>query len=94
LVPAAIGPVATRARFTFDESGRYGRLSDALDLGAELEVPVLELRDELARIQRHEGCAVDLVKIDTEGSEPELLASLPMGSPPVLWEDNGRVKRA
>jgi FkbM family methyltransferase len=94
LVEAAIGPVATRARFTFDDSGRYGRLSDELDMGAELEVPVLGLRDELARVERHEGRGVELVKIDTEGSEPELLASLPAGSPPVLWEDNGRVKRS
>lgn len=94
LVEAAIGPVATRARFTFDDSGRYGRLSDELDMGAELEVPVLGLRDELARVERHEGRAVELVKIDTEGSEPELLASLPAGSPPVLWEDIGRVKRS
>jgi FkbM family methyltransferase len=61
LVEAAIGPVATRARFTFDDSGRYGRLSDELDMGAELEVPVLGLRDELARVERHEGRAVELV---------------------------------
>jgi FkbM family methyltransferase len=94
LVEAAIGPFATRARFTFDSSGRYGRLSDVLDMGAELEVPVLSLRDELARVERSEGRAVDLVKLDTEGSEPELLASLPAGSPPVVWEDNGRVRRA
>jgi FkbM family methyltransferase len=93
LVEAAIGPVATRARFTFDDSGRYGRLSDELDMGAEVEVPVLGLRDEIARVERHEGRAIELVKLDTEGSEPELLASLPAGAPPVLWEDNGRVKR-
>lgn len=93
LVEAAIGPVATRARFTFDESGRYGRLSEELDMGSALEVRVLGLRDELARVELHEGRAVDLIKIDTEGSEPELIASLPAGSPRVLWDDNGRVKR-
>jgi FkbM family methyltransferase len=94
VVEAAIGPVATQARFTFDDSGRYGRLSEQLDLGAELDVAVLALRDELVRVQQQEGRAVELIKIDTEGSEPALLASLPAGSPPVLWEDNGRVKRA
>lgn len=93
VVEAAVGPVATRARFTFDDSGRYGRLSDELDLGAEVEVAVLALREELARVEGKEGHSVDLLKIDTEGTEPELLASLPPGSPPVLWEDNGRVKR-
>ncbi len=94
LVEAAIGPRATRARFTFDGSGRYGRLSDELNLGAEVDVPVLTLGDELARVQRCEGRAVELVKIDTEGSEPELLTSLGAGAPTVLWEDNGRVKRS
>jgi FkbM family methyltransferase len=93
LVEAAVGSVGTRGRFTFDDSGRYGRLSDDLDLGAETVVPVLALGEELARVERHEGRPIELVKIDTEGSEPELLASLPAGAPPVLWEDNGRVKR-
>jgi hypothetical protein len=63
-------------------------------MGGELEVRVLELHAEVARVERHDGCTLEPVKIDTEGSDPELLASLPAGSPPVLWEDiNGRVKR-
>lgn len=93
LVQAAIGPAPARARFTFDESGRYGRLSNDLDLGSAIDVTVLGLREEITRIETHEGRPVDLVKLDTEGSESELLAALPSGSPPVLWEDNGRVKR-
>jgi hypothetical protein len=48
-------------------------------MGAELEVEVIALRDEIARVALEEGRPVDLVKIDTEGSEPELLASLPAG---------------
>jgi FkbM family methyltransferase len=93
LIEAAIGPTAGRARFTFDDSGRYGRLSEDLHMGAELEVEVIALCDEIARVALEEGRPVDLVKIDTEGSEPELLASLPAGGPPVLWEDNGRIRR-
>jgi FkbM family methyltransferase len=93
LVQAAVGPAETRARFTFDSSGRYGRLSDHQDLGAELEVPVLALADELARVEREEGRAIELLKLDTEGSEPELVASLSPDSPPVLWEDMGVLRR-
>jgi FkbM family methyltransferase len=94
LVEAAIGPTAGRGRFTFDDSGRYGRLSEQADMGAEVEVEILSLASELARIREQEGRSVELIKIDTEGSEPEILASLPAGSPPVLWEDNGRVRRS
>ena len=93
LVEAAIGPLAAQARFTFDPSGRYGRLSQIQDLGAEVEVSVLGLRDELARIEGQEGREIELVKIDTEGSEPELIASLPPNSPPLLWEDMGVLRR-
>jgi FkbM family methyltransferase len=93
LVEAAIGTVTARGRFTFDPSGRYGRLSAHQDLGAEIEVAVLDLRDELDRIARHEGRPIELVKIDTEGSEAELVASLPADSPPVLWEDMGVLRR-
>jgi len=94
LVEAAVGPIAGRGRFTFDDSGRYGRLSERTDMGAEVEVEILSLGAELARIQQQEGRPVDLIKIDTEGSEPEILSSLPAGSPAVLWEDNGRVRRS
>jgi len=93
LVEAAIGSAATQARFTFDPSGRYGRLSDTHELGAEVEVTVLGLRDELARVEREESREIELVKIDTEGSEPEIVASLPPNSPPVLWEDMGVLRR-
>lgn len=93
LVEAAIGPVSTRARFTFDDSGRYGRLSEVLDMGGATEVRVLALRDELARVEESEGRAIDLVKIDTEGSEAALVATLPSGGPPVVWDDDGHVRR-
>ena len=73
VVDAAIAPTAGTARFTFDDSGRYGRISDSDELGYELVVRTVTLPSELARIEQNEGRPVDLVKIDTEGSEAELV---------------------
>ena len=89
LAQAAVGAVAGRARFAAD--GRYGKLSET----GELEVEVVALAPEIARIEAAEGRRVDLLKIDTEGSERELVAALGSSRrPEVVWEDNaGLVRR-
>ena len=93
LVEGAVGSVAGQGRFTYDNSGRYGRLSNDEQLGDELQVEILSLAHELRRVEEHERRRPDLVKLDTEAGQEELLALVPPDIP-VIWEDSiGRVRR-
>jgi FkbM family methyltransferase len=90
----AISTTAGSARFTFDQSGRYGFISDSEDLGAQILVKTVTLESELDRITACERRRPDLVKIDTEGSETDILRSLHPPLPALVWEDaRGRVHR-
>lgn len=75
-------------RFRF--AGRYGHV----DAAGGAEVPAVSVERLLADVAAARG-AIDLVKIDTEGSEESLVTGLPSGSLPreVRWEDGrGRVR--
>lgn len=61
-----------RARVRFAPMGRYGHL----DEHGELEVPAVSLAEVLRTVQGEVG-SIDLVKIDTEGTERDLVRSAP-----------------
>ncbi len=56
----------------FEAAGRYGRV----DVGGALEVPAISIGELLRSVTQRAG-HIDLVKIDTEGSELELLNAIP-----------------
>lgn len=81
---------ATSARFTFD--GRYGRLATADETG--VDVPAVNIASLLRDVASQTG-RISLVKIDTEGSEADLVAAIPgdLDIGAVVYEDNhGRTR--
>jgi FkbM family methyltransferase len=77
--PVALAPSAGQARFFAEDIGRYSGLADyagAHDTQQEIVVDCEAVGDALARIVHAEG-GVDLLKLDTEGSEEALLAAIP-----------------
>jgi FkbM family methyltransferase len=62
------------ASVRFVPAGRYGRVASAGDAG--LEVPAISIAQALRQVAQEAG-AIDLVKIDTEGTERELAAAIP-----------------
>lgn len=89
IVPKAVTPEPV-GFVRFAAQGRYGHIDES---GA-LEVEAVSLA-ELLRTVAREGSPIDLVKIDTEGTEPELVRSLPedvrVGA--VVYEDeHGRTR--
>ncbi len=92
VVEAAVATFAGTAEFVADDTGRYGRLRDGSLEGFVFEVRTVALEDELERICAVVGKPVDLIKLDTEGTERTLLNSLSAPHPPVVWEDEiGRI---
>jgi FkbM family methyltransferase len=76
---------AGTARFYVEDSGRYGKI----DPRGQLEVEAVGIDHELRAIVAREG-EIDVVKIDTEGTEPDLVAALPRDGTvrQVYWETN------
>lgn len=91
VVPSAVGTDAGHARFVTEDSGRYGRLAAEGDL----EVEVRSLTVEVARIENVERRRLDLIKLDTEGTEAELVAAIESETTAtILWEsEDGRVQQ-
>jgi FkbM family methyltransferase len=77
---AAVGLERGQMGFYVEPTGRYGRLQD----GQGELVDVVTVADVLAEV----GRSVDFVKIDTEGSEPELVAELLGKVAAIAWENN------
>jgi len=85
------------AALEFVPAGRYGHTARRGE-GGTVRVPAVEVLAALAEIADKEG-PVDLVKVDTEGTEAELVARIRQGhpsSPPaVVFEDSaGRTRWA
>jgi FkbM family methyltransferase len=74
--PAAVAVTSGRARFSQEPSGRYGSLIKVPNESGSVEVQCLAIEEVLGDILRREG-RIDLLKIDTEGNEPELIAAIP-----------------
>jgi FkbM family methyltransferase len=77
---AAVGPERGQMGFLVEPTGRYGRL----EAGQDELVEVVTVADVLEGV----GRAVDFVKVDTEGSEPELVAALRGKVAAIAWENN------
>ena len=76
---AALAPRAGSATFLIDPVGRYSGLADYLPgRGGKVAVEVTceAIGDALREVLEREG-RIDLVKIDTEGSEEALVAAIP-----------------
>jgi FkbM family methyltransferase len=76
----------------FAPQGRYGHIDDA----GPLEVEAVSLAELLRSVERH-ASPIDLVKIDTEGTELELLRSAPADLPVrafVYEDEHGRTRWA
>lgn len=73
---AAIAATSGRARFSQEPSGRYGSLIKLANESGSVEVECLAINDVLGDILHREG-RIDVLKIDTEGNEPELIAAIP-----------------
>ena len=77
--PVALAPTAGKARFFAEGIGRYSGLAAYAgehDTQQEIEVDCEAVADALERIVDAEG-GVDLLKLDTEGSEEALLEAIP-----------------
>lgn len=74
---AALAPTAVTARFTAEPIGRYSGLTDfmGVQVGEVIEVVTEEINAALREVIEQEG-GIDLLKVDTEGSEPALLAAV------------------
>lgn len=73
---AAVALVDGQVPFGTEPSGRYGRIGEGY--GETILVPARALNDALRAIIEREG-HIDVLKIDTEGSEPELVGGLESG---------------
>lgn len=71
----------------FVAAGRYGHIATSSESGTA--VAAISIRRALRDVARLSG-HIDLVKIDTEGTDPELAASIPRDLPigEVRYEDN------
>lgn len=96
---SALAPEAGEAVFRVEGVGRYSGLADYYEHDLETEsltVTCEAIADALAAVIAEEG-AIDLLKVDTEGSEEALLAAVPdallarIGS--VVYELHGYVRR-
>jgi FkbM family methyltransferase len=85
---AAVGPERGRRGFVVEPTGRYGRLADDGGEAAADQVDVVTVSDVLDEV----GQSIDFVKIDTEGTEPALVAELTGKVAAIAWENNGDVE--
>jgi FkbM family methyltransferase len=72
---AAIHTATGTVAFRSEETGKFGKVVGSEDEGADLHVPALRLNDVLAAAIDQFGI-IDCIKIDTEGSEGALIASI------------------
>lgn len=79
---AAVGSQRGRMGFLVEPTGRYGRLTD--DADDSEQVDVVTVSDVLDQV----GGVVDFVKVDTEGTEPELVAELTGKVAAIAWENS------
>jgi FkbM family methyltransferase len=70
---AAVAPVAGRLSFGVEESGRYGGVG--VETGRTIEVDGAGINDVVGEVLESVP-AIDVLKIDTEGSELAILAAL------------------
>jgi FkbM family methyltransferase len=88
---AAVGSERGRMGFLVEPTGRYGRLLDGDAEGNAEQVDVVTVSDVLDLVCR----GIDFVKIDTEGTKPELVAELTGKVAAIAWEnDRGGVEHA
>jgi FkbM family methyltransferase len=85
----AVSVRSESVRFFTEETGRYGRIDD----DGDLQVDAVGIIDLLTEVVALEG-SVDLLKVDTEGTEPELVAAIPaeLHVRRVYWEELGFIK--
>jgi len=87
----AVGVTTGPASFLVEDTGRYGGLAAYVDLdqGRPITVECVAIAPLLEEILDREG-AIDLVKIDTEGSEAALVSAIPASLRPhigsIIWE--------
>lgn len=79
--PLAVMPAAGRVTFVAEPSGRYGHVDRGpIDLARDdetrIDVEAVAIADALRTVLNAEG-HIDVVKIDTEGNEPDLVAAIP-----------------
>jgi FkbM family methyltransferase len=84
ITPAAVGSERGRMGFVVEPTGRYGRLADGEADDEGEQVDVVTVADVLDLV----GRGIDFVKIDTEGTEPELVAELTGKVAAIAWENN------
>ncbi len=75
LEEAAVGLSEGTAAFTFEATGRYGRLEESSAGAEQVEVSVKSAVAILENILAHHD-RIDILKIDVEGLENDILASL------------------
>ncbi|WP_156822440.1 FkbM family methyltransferase [Demetria terragena] len=96
--PQAVAPTAGRAEFVADPVGRYSGLADFTprESGEVIVVPTRAIDEVVSTVAGQCG-RIELLKVDTEGSEPALLRAMGSESRAVIdsvvWEDEGHVRR-
>ncbi len=91
----AVAPAGGRAQFFVEDSGRLGGLREFVphDRGENITVDCVAMGDYLEQVLDAEG-RIDLVKIDTEGSERALVAAIPAHLRQyiahIVWESDGQ----
>ena len=70
----AVWPTNGRARFGIEPTGRYGRIDGVRDAYIDVETKAIA---EIVRGIIAERGGIDVLKIDTEGSEQELIKAIP-----------------
>lgn len=99
VTPHAVAPEAGEADFRVEEVGRYSGLAAYYEHDLETETRRVwcdAIADALAGVIAIEG-RIDVLKIDTEGSEPALVSAVPNGLwssiDRVIYEDCGHIRR-
>lgn len=95
--PVAVAAADGSAQFVADPVGRYSGLATHTphETGRLIEVPTRAVDDLVCEVADEVG-RIDLLKIDTEGSEPLLLNAITAETrrlvDAVVWEDEGQVR--
>jgi FkbM family methyltransferase len=94
----AVSTTGGEAEFLIEATGRLGGLAEfSSRAGQPITVDCVPIADYLEQILDTEGGHVDLLKVDTEGSEGPLIAAIPVGIRrnigTIVWEDHGRTRR-
>jgi FkbM family methyltransferase len=94
----AVAPSGGKAKFFVEDTGRLGGLREfsSREGGQEIIVECLPIAEYLQAVLDAEG-HIDVVKVDTEGSERPLIAAIPenlrqhIGE--IVWENNDGTTR-